>query len=278
VNQYLVGLLGEHISASGSPRMHEQEADAQGLRLIYKLYDFASLEKKAQDLGNMLDAAAQMGFAGLNITHPFKRAVLDYLDELSEGVQSIGAVNTVVFRGGKKIGYNTDSAGFYKAFLEELGDCQRNKVLLLGAGGAGSAVAEALMKLSVKTLFIHDKNYELSAGLVKKLSGHYGEERIQLMEKIAPEPLAMDGLVNATPVGMREYPGIPIPEICLHSDLWLSDIIYFPPQTALLVKARELACRNMNGIKMVVNQAADSFELFTGHKADHLRMLNSLAN
>ncbi len=256
--------------------MHEQEADAQGLRLIYKLYDFVSLGKTAKDLGSMLDAAAQMGFAGLNITHPFKKAVLKYLDDLSDEAHLIGSVNTVVFRQGKKIGYNTDSSGFYKAFQEKLGDCQRDTVLLLGAGGAGSAVAEALMKLSVKKLYIHDSNQGLATALLEKLTERYGEERLECLKQVKVERLKMDGLVNATPIGMREYPGLPLPADCLHKELWISDIIYFPRETEMLAKAKELGCRRMNGLQMVVYQAAKSFEHFTGSEADSTRMLNTL--
>ncbi len=270
---YLTGLLGEHIAQSRSPVMHEREAEAHACKLAYQLFDFAELKKPATDLGKMVDAALQMGFAGLNVTHPFKREVLRYLDEVSAEAAAIGAVNTVVFRTGKKIGFNTDCPGFFNAFEEELGDVNRQRVLLLGAGGAGSAVSTALMQLGVKELFIHDRQETQAQLLVEKLAFQHPEVQVQGLSASELNSCQVEGIINATPVGMREFPGLPLPQACIQKHHWVVDIIYFPLQTALLAHAETMGCRTMNGARMAVYQAAEAFTLFTGLPANKARML-----
>lgn len=270
---YLTGLLGEHIAQSKSPAMHEREAEAHACKLAYQLFDFADLKKSAADLDKMVDAALHMGFAGLNVTHPFKRHVIRCLDEVSAEAAAVGAVNTIVFRAGKKIGFNTDCPGFLKAFEEELGDVNRQRVLLLGAGGAGSAVSTALMQLGVKELYIHDRQETQAQSLVEKLVFQHPEIQVQALAASDLDSLKVEGIINATPVGMREFPGLPLPKACIQKQHWVVDIIYFPLKTALLAHAETVGCRTMNGARMAVYQAAEAFTLFTGLPANRARML-----
>lgn len=141
----LAGLIGAGIQASRTPALHEQEGDAQGLRYLYRLIDLDQLHLDSNALPELLKAAEQMNFTGLNITYPCKQAILPLLDELSPEARGIGAVNTVVWREGKRIGHNTDCLGFAEGFRRGLPDAARQRVVQMGAGGAGAAVAHALL-------------------------------------------------------------------------------------------------------------------------------------
>ncbi len=269
----LLGLLGEGILSSRSPLLHQNEAESQNLKLIYTLYDFAALNKSKKDLDAFLQAAELLGFSGLNITHPFKQAIIPFLDELSGDAQAINAVNTVVFKDNKKIGYNTDCLGFYDAFKTELNDVKLNKVVQLGAGGAGSAVATAMLSLGAKQLMIHDKKMDRALSLATMLNEKFGSGIASAIEEAQFEILTADGLINTTPVGMSALPGMPTTANSLRPELWVADIIYFPRETELLKTARAIGCKTMGGGKMAVYQAARSFELFTGLTANNERML-----
>src|SRR5690348_5437140 len=142
----LIGLIGAGIQASRSPALHEVEGRAQGLSYQYRLLDLDTLDLTAAALPELLTAARRFGCAGCNITHPCKQAVIPLLDELSVDARVIGAVNTVVFgSGGRMTGHNTDWSGFYESFKRDLSDAPRARVTQLGAGGAGAAVAHALL-------------------------------------------------------------------------------------------------------------------------------------
>ncbi|MCF5568593.1 shikimate dehydrogenase, partial [Pseudomonas sp. PA-3-11C] len=152
----LAGLIGAGIQASRTPALHEQEGDAQGLRYLYRLIDLEPLHLDLKALPELLRAAELMHFTGLNITYPCKQAILPLLDELSDEARGIGAVNTVVFKGGKRIGHNTDCLGFAEGFRRNLHNVPRQRVVQMGAGGAGAAVAHALLAEGVEYLSIFD--------------------------------------------------------------------------------------------------------------------------
>jgi shikimate dehydrogenase len=266
MQRVLIGLIGDGIQLSRTPAMHEREGDRHGLRTLYTLIDTDLLKLGAAALPELLTAAERFGFTGLNVTHPFKQAVLPHLHELSPQARAIGAVNTVVLRDGKRIGHNTDCSGFAAAFRRDMADVPRNLVLQLGAGGGGSAVAHALLEVGATRLGIADTDRARAAALVAQLGPR----------AFVADPLAVareaDGIVNATPVGMAKYPGLPIAAAALRPAMWLVDIIYFPLETELLARARALGCRTMSGAGMAVYQAADAFRLFTGREPDADRM------
>lgn len=269
----LVGLIGSGIQASRTPGMHEREAHHQGLPYVYRLLDLDQLGLTASALPELLEWTQRMGFNGLNITHPCKQSVIPLLDELSEDARAIGAVNTVVFENGKRTGHNTDVMGYAEGFKRALPNVGLNRVLQLGAGGGGSAVAHALITLGVEHLILVDTTQDKATELAQRLNTHFGSARARASNDLADDIANADGLVNATPVGMATYPGMPIDEKFLRPDLWVSDIIYFPMQTALLKAARALGCRTMDGSLMAVYQAVDALRLFSGIEPNVERML-----
>lgn len=273
----LVGLIGAGIQASRSPRMHESEGAAQGLRCVYRLIDLDMLGAGVEALPDLLSLAQQAGFSGLNITHPCKQAVIPLLDDLSPEARALGAVNTVVIRHGKRTGHNTDWWGFAESFRQGLPGAPVGRVVQLGAGGAGSAVAHAMLTLGAGHLTIVDVETAKADALARSLADRFGRERVAAEDRL-PEAMARtDGLINTTPVGMAKYPGLPLPATLLRRELWVADIVYFPLETALLRTARALGCRTLDGSGMTVFQAAEAFRLFTGLEPDAERMARAFA-
>jgi shikimate dehydrogenase len=276
-DSFLLGLIGSGIGASRTPAMHEREAAEQGKRLVYRLIDLAALNLGADALPELLTAAERMGFDGLNITYPCKQAVIPLLHELSDDARALGAVNTVVLRNGKRVGHNTDCSGFAAAFRRGLPDVPRARVVQMGAGGAGAAVAHALLAEGVQAISVFDTEAERATALAESLCGRFGAGRARAGDNLAATLAAADGLVNCTPVGMAKLPGMPLDASLLHARLWVAEIIYFPLETELLRAARALGCRTLDGGGMAVFQAAGAFALFTGRDADAERMLRHFA-
>lgn len=268
----LAGLIGAGIQASRTPALHEHEGDAQGMRYLYRLIDIDALKLDSSALPELLLAAQRMSFTGLNITFPCKQAVIALLDELSSEALGIGAVNTVVFKDGKRIGHNTDCLGFAEGFRRGLPNVPRKRVVQLGAGGAGAAVAHALLAEGVEQLSIFEVDPARAQSLVDNLNAHFGTTRAQVGRDLPGAMASADGLVNTTPVGMTKLPGTPLPPELLHAALWVAEIIYFPLETELLRHARALGCQTLDGGTMAVFQAVKAFELFSGQPADAERM------
>jgi shikimate dehydrogenase len=269
----LVGLVGAGIQASRTPSLHEREGAEQGLRYIYKLIDLEALGVDASALSDIITAAQRFGFAGLNITHPCKQAVIPLLDELSPDAAALGAVNTVVLKDGRRIGHNTDWWGFAESFRRELSDVRRDRIVQFGAGGAGAAVAHALLTVGAGHLTIIDTDEHRAQGLAAALRERFGESRASASAPFADVMALADGAVNTTPLGMAKYPGMAVPAELLRPDLWVADIVYFPLETELLREARNRGCRTMSGGGMAVFQAVGAFRLFTDREPDPSRML-----
>ncbi|AGL87092.1 shikimate dehydrogenase [Pseudomonas protegens] len=269
----LAGLIGAGIQASRTPALHEQEGDAQHLRYLYRLIDLDQLGLDSSALPELLRAAEQMSFTGLNITFPCKQSILPLLDELSPEAQGIGAVNTVVLKDGKRVGHNTDCLGFAEGFRRGLQDVARRQVVQMGAGGAGAAVAHALLSEGVEQLNIFDVEPQRAQSLADNLNQHFGSARARAGGDLSSALHSADGLVNTTPMGMAKLPGMPVPVELLRAQLWVAEIVYFPLETELLRNARALGCRTLDGGTMAVFQAVKAFELFSGQRADPQRML-----
>lgn len=268
----LVGLVGRGIQLSRTPAMHEAEGSANRLAYIYRLLDTDRMGDSVPKLADMLSFAEHFGFNGLNVTFPYKQEIISLLDELSGEAEALGSVNTVVLRDGQRIGHNTDMVGFKESFRSEMAGTVRGRVLLLGTGGAGAAVAHALLDSGVEQLLLHDVEGSRADGLAARLAARFGKARIAGVPDLAAATAQVDGIVNATPVGMAKLPGSPLDPALLRPSCWVADIVYFPLETELLAQARKRGCRTMSGEGMAVHQAALAFELFTGISPDIGRM------
>ncbi|MFJ1608929.1 shikimate dehydrogenase [Streptomyces sp. NPDC088253] len=279
MDTYLVGLIGSGIGPSLSPALHEREADRQGLRYLYRLIDIDVLGVGPAAVGDLVRAARDLGFDGLNITHPCKQLVIDHLDELAPQAAALGAVNTVVFEGGRAVGHNTDVTGFAASFARGLPDVPLERVVQLGAGGAGTAVAHAVLTLGAGHVTVVDAMPDRAADLAAGLNRHFGAGRAAAT---TPDELGgllglADGVVHATPTGMAAHPGLPFPAGLLHPGLWVAEVVYRPLETELLRTARAVGCATLDGGGMAVFQAADAFRLFTGREPDAVRMLADIS-
>jgi shikimate dehydrogenase len=270
--EFLVGLIGAGIQASRTPSMHMQEGAAQGFRYDYRLIDLERLGEGAEALPRLLADAEREGYHGLNITHPCKQRVIAHLTDLSDDARALGAVNTVVLRDGRRIGHNTDWWGFAEGFRRGLPDVRKDRVVQLGAGGAGAAVAHAALTLGVGRLEILDVEPQRAGQVVAGLEARFGKGRAVAGRDVEAAMKDADGLIHATPTGMKNHPGLPLPPHLLRPDLWIAEIVYFPLETALLREARALGCRTLDGGGMAVFQAVEAFRLFTGVPPDAERM------
>ena len=268
----LLGLIGAGIQRSLTPSMQEEEAHHHGLRLHYQLIDLDATGSGPDALPTLVSAARIIGFAGFNVTYPCKQSILPLLDDLSDEASAMGAVNTVVNRDGRLIGHNTDGSGWAWGFQRALPQADLTRVVLLGAGGAGSAIAHAVLRLGARQLVIVDREHDRAQAAADALKVVYGGGRVSASADIAAALRSASGLIHATPTGMDKLPGLPLPAELLRPDLWVAEIVYFPLETELLKAARERGCATVDGGTMAVGQAVGAFRLFTGLQPDAQRM------
>lgn len=272
MRKLLLGLIGAGIQRSMAPTLHEEEGRHQGLRVHYQLIDLDTAGVGVEALPGLIRAARMMGFAGLNITYPCKQAVIPLLDSLSEEARAIGAVNTVVRDGNKLVGHNTDGPGWSWGFQRALPNADLTSVVLVGAGGGGSACADAVLRLGAKELAIHDQVAHRAETLAARLNEYHAGRRARASADLPAALSRASGLIHATPTGMAKVPGMPFAEKLLRPGLWISEIVYVPLETELLKAARRIGCATADGGYMNIGQAVRAFKLFTGLDADVARM------
>ncbi|ROZ87350.1 shikimate dehydrogenase [Gordonia sp. OPL2] len=272
-------LVGQGISQSLTPPMHDREAAEQGVDYAYLVFDVPAARTADLDLGGLLDRAADVGMRGLNVTHPFKQRVLAHLDDLSPDAARLGAVNTVVFSDGRRIGHNTDWSGFARNFdlgfgVDSADPVRTTSVIQLGAGGAGAAVAYAMLSRGTAHLHIVDADPRRSEDLATLLGAIFGAASVTSGSTAdAHAAIATaDGVVHATPVGMAAHPGMAVSAGTLRPDLWIAEVVYRPVVTELIATARAVGARTLTGDGMAVHQAVDALRLFSGLEPDAERM------
>ncbi len=269
----LVGLIGRNIQGSLSPALFADAFEAAGIDGYYHLMDVDRMP--GRQLPQLLDAIKVTGFAGANVTYPFKQEIIPLLDAVDPEAAQVDAVNTIaVAPDGRTTGYNFDRRGWRNAFAASLGaDSARGAtVVQVGAGGAGRAVAFALMDLGVAVLIIHDLDDARASALQADVAKHYGTDRCRVASDLPRDIAAADGVVNATQVGMTGFPGNPIPVAALAPAHWAADVIYTPVETEFLKAAAGKGARVLNGSGMCVYQAVEAFRLLTGIAPDVARM------
>jgi len=250
--------------------MHERAADALGMRCHYHLIEVADAGR--EELRALLDGVKRLGFAGVNVTFPYKETVVGLLDELSPGAVAVGAVNTVVVRDGRLVGHNTDTTGFAEAVRGLVFGSGGEAVAVIGAGGVGKAIACALVGLGVEEIRIFDTDRAKADHLAARLRAHNG---IVVVDRVEDALRGAAGLVNATPVVMLPNLDTPVPDALLHERLWVADAVYTPLWTPMLMAAKARNARTMTGRDLAVYQAAAAFELFTGQAPSTIEMGNA---
>lgn len=261
----LTGLLGYPIKHSKSPNMHNTAFEKLGLDYVYLAFDIEN-----GSLSQGIDAMKTLNARGFNITMPHKEKVIDFLDEISHDAKIIGSVNTVLNNNGKLIGYNTDGRGLVKAIDQVNANFRGKKVVVIGAGGAGKAVAVQLAFEGAKEVVVMNRTLANAEKVRDRISEHIPKSKaraLPLDEELLKEELK-DAvlLVQCTPVGMKDTRDQSLVSNMdtLDKDLLVVDIIYDPKKTKLLSIAEEVGCRTMNGIGMMIYQGALAFKIWTG--------------
>ena len=263
-----VGLIGHKLKHSISPQFQQAAFDYLGLDIRYEVWETAK-----DELPNVVEGVRDASKLGANVTIPYKEAVLPLLDDVDSGASRIGAVNTIVNRGGKLIGYNTDNSGFLKALREDGGFSPRNKrAVLLGAGGVARAVGFALVDAGVKSLVILNRTQSRGEALAWDLKVS-DTELVALSWKDGKTLTALaecNLLVNCTSVGMKDSASegkSPLGIGLIPKRALVYDVVYNPMETPLLAAAKKAGARTLGGLPMLVYQGAASFELWTGKSA-----------
>lgn len=268
----VVGLIGHPVEHSFSPPMHNAAFKALKMDYVYTAFDV-----NPNDLENAIKGAEALNIKGFNVTIPHKIEVMKYLSEIDDVAGLIGAVNTIDFKNLK--GYNTDGIGAIKA-IEEVTSVKNKNVLIAGAGGASRAISFYLAKYGVDNLTILNRNIERAASLAGDVldSALINNVKSDSISKINDYLSDADILINTTPVGM--HPNVDVDPIassdCMHENLVVFDAVYNPNETVLIKEAIKAGAKPVYGIKMLLYQGAESFEIWTGRKAPVDVMENAL--
>ncbi|WP_342602351.1 shikimate dehydrogenase [Peribacillus sp. FSL E2-0159] len=270
----IYGVMGDPIAHSMSPDIHNDAFEKENIDAVYHHFHVTK-----EGLNDAVKGMKALGIEGFNITIPHKTSIIPFLDEVDELALAIGAVNTVVNKNGRFIGYNTDGKGFFKSLCDEIsGDIKAKKTLVIGAGGAARAIYFTLVKEGVKQVDIANRTKERAAQLVSDCPYDKVSKALSIIE--AEESLSQyDLIIQTTSSGMSpELDHSPLKVDQLKTGAIVSDIIYNPLQTKLLREAGEKGAETQNGLGMFINQAALAFEIWTGIMPDTARMTDIVLN
>ncbi|MBT2665553.1 shikimate dehydrogenase [Bacillus sp. ISL-4] len=270
----IYGVMGDPIAHSMSPDIHNDAFEKENIDAVYHHFHVTK-----ESLNDAVKGMKALGIEGFNITIPHKTSIIPFLDEVDELALAIGAVNTVVNKNGRFIGYNTDGKGFFKSLCDEIsGDIKAKKTLVIGAGGAARAIYFTLVKEGIKQVDIANRTKERAAQLVSDCPYDKVSNAFSIIE--AEESLSQyDLIIQTTSSGMSpELDHSPLKVDQLKTGAIVSDIIYNPLQTKLLREAGEKGAKTQNGLGMFINQAALAFEIWTGIMPDTARMTDIVLN
>jgi len=272
--RYLVGLVGEGITASLTPALHEVEAAELGLGYEYRIHDLLELGRRPEEIGDILWEARSAGYAAMNVTHPCKQLVLGVVDVIEPDAARVGAVNLVVFEPDRTVGYNTDWMGYRDGLATGLPSASLERVLQVGCGGAGAATAYALLSSGAAHLMLSDTDGRRADHLAARMTELFPEQQVTTVDADGLDAAirGATGIVHATPMGMSHHPGVAIDLDLLAADTWVSDVVYRPLDTELLTGAAARGHAVLDGGRMAVGQACASLRIITGVDPDRDRM------
>ena len=262
-----LGIFGYPISHTLSPAMHNAVIKALGLDMVYLPF-----EVKPSNLKEAINGIKSLGIIGVNITIPHKESVIRFLDDISEEARLVGAVNTIVYKDRKLVGYNTDGSGYMASLKEELGFNPKSKrIIIIGAGGAARGILAALATQKPKSITVANRTLSRAVSLIKTFKGKFRDTRFEAINlddnMLKMSFNSVDLLINTTSVGMKQGKALKIPLETLPKIAIVSDIIYNPLETLLLKKAKKIGLTTHGGLGMLVHQGARSFKLWTGMDA-----------
>lgn len=271
----VTGIIGYPLTYTLSPVMHNRAFDVLGIN-----YRYLPFVVEEANLAAAINGIKALNIRGVNVTMPHKERVMDVLDEVTPEAEAIGAVNTILNEGGRLIGYNTDGMGFIQSLREASFEPAGKTAILLGVGGGAKAVAVALAQAGAKSIAIVSRSIDKAEGLKARLQAVIKDVDIKTLtynDNLADIFQVGDLVVNATPVGMKESGDLlPVPLELIRAQHVVYDLIYTPPMTALLKGAQDKGARAVNGLGMLLHQAAAAFEIWTGFSAPTEEMRRAL--
>jgi len=271
-----LGLIGVGIGRSRAPELHRLAARLCDIPVTYDLIALESAAPEAFDFA--LAACGARGYAGVNVTHPFKERAAQVVHSLPEQLRRLGAVNTIRFEGGAPAqGFNTDYTGFKRAFQSGFPQRAPGTVAIVGAGGVGRAIAFALLDLGATELRLFDRDGSRCDRLALALHTRT-DVRVAVCASLEEATAGAHGLVNATPLGMHHHPGTPIPAAMIGAQRWAFDAVYTPVQTRFLEDAMAAGLEALSGYELFFYQGVDAFEIFTGLRVDEAGLRDGLAH
>ncbi|RYG89214.1 shikimate dehydrogenase [Loktanella sp. IMCC34160] len=269
-----LGLIGDNITRSKSPRLHRQAGALTGLDVTYD-------RLIPKDLGMTFEEtfarAQQSGFRGINVTYPYKEVAAKMVTISDPGVAAIGAVNTVVFGTEGPKGFNTDYTGFKRAYRGVMGDQPPGIVCLIGTGGVGKAVAYGLLDLGADEIRCVDLDRSKAEGLTEGLRQVAGATRIEVSTDAQASAEGAQGIVNCTPLGMVGIGGTPLPGPAMAGATWAFDAVYTPVETTFLTDAASAGLQVVSGYELFFGQGVDAWDIFTGVALDHAALRRAIS-
>lgn len=262
--RFRLGLIGDNITASQSPRLHTLAGRLCGLHVSYERLVPAQMGRSFEEIFTW---CGNEGFAGINVTYPYKEQVTTFVHVEDPAVAAIGACNTVMFGKPVPLGANTDHSGFMRAFQTSFGTEKPGHVAMAGAGGVGKAIAFALAGLGCARLTIFDTDRSRAEPLVNELGASFSMS-VEIAGAIEEAMDVADGLVNCTPLGMVGYGGSAFPINLIGKQRWAFDAVYTPVDTEFLIACRSAGAAILSGYELFFFQGVDAFRLFTGADVD----------
>ena len=260
-----LGLIGDNIAASSAPRLHRLAGAQTGIEVRY---DRLVPRDEGLAFDALFAACPGRGYRALNITYPYKERAAAKVRIDDPLVAAMGAVNTVLFDQEGARGFNTDHSGFVAAYRAARGDQAPGRVLMIGTGGVGRAVAFGLAALGASELRLCDRDAAKAQALADDLTQAAPGLTVTLHTDAASGAGAADGLINCTPVGMVGYEGTPLPPQAMHGAAWAFDAVYTPVETQFLLDASASGLQVISGWELFFHQGLDAWNLFSGQPAD----------
>jgi len=268
-----LGLVGNSIAQSRSPALHQMLGQIYGVDVSYTLHDPMSAAPDA--FAVKIQQLQDQGYRGCNVTYPFKQLAVDLVDKIDRAVAEVESTNTLLFCGQEIHAKNTDYSGFIAAYRSRLNAVPAGRVVMLGAGGVGRAVAFGLFQIGASHLTVFDTDSDRAQQLVTAINDCGYDAKWITQAELEAEIRSADGLVNCTPVGHHSTPGNPIPPLWLGTQTWAFDAVYVPIDTEFLVSAKAAGLKIISGFDLFFFQGIDAFEGFTGIKVEPVSVLDS---
>ncbi len=269
----LLGLIGDHIAASSSPKLHRLAGAQAGIDVRYDLLVPHEMGKSWEEIFASLPA---LGYRGTNITYPYKELVVPQLTIEDPLVQAMGACNTVRFDSDGPRGFNTDYTGFIRAYRNVRGEAETGPVLMVGTGGVGRAVAFGLLALNAPEIRLVDQDRSKAEALAQILRSTRPDAEIRVEEDAVQAARGAHGLINCTPLGMSGRGGTALPREAMEGAYWAFDAVYTPRETEFMQSAEALGLARISGWELFFYQGVDAWRIFSGTEVDEAQLRASL--